>query len=66
MTVIWLSKRGKKWDEPAMAVPCPSCNAEVGAACNWGGRTHGARSAVADSLGFAAEASAPLLEDQGL
>ena len=51
MTVLWLTNRGKRWPEAAYAVPCSTCNVDIGKPC-LGPRTHPARAERAEVFGF--------------
>jgi hypothetical protein len=62
VTVRWLTNRGKHWPEPGYAIPCPTCNVEIGKAC-LSGFTHPGRNDRAAVFGFVAVADAPLLAD---
>jgi len=62
MSVVWQQKRGKRWTDPALAVPCPNCPAAQGEPCT---RKHGepTRTMIAEALGFVAQADTPLFGD---
>lgn len=51
MTVTWLSNRGKNWPEAGYAIPCPTCNVEIGRPCLTR-KTHLARNERAEVFGF--------------
>jgi hypothetical protein len=62
MTVTWTAKRGLEWPEAAYAVPCPSCNVEIGHPCQSALGTHLPRAERAQALGFVTIADGPLLK----
>jgi hypothetical protein len=61
--VIWTGP-GRKWTAIGMAVPCPTCNVEIGQPCDWrtfkrgggnydrGLETHAPRHDMAEVFGF--------------
>ncbi len=66
MTVIW-DGRGAQWDDPGLAVPCPTCNVEIGKPCDArvfklpaGVITHPVRGEMAVVFGFRAADGLPL------
>jgi hypothetical protein len=61
MTVIWRSDRGAHWPDAAYAIPCPTCNVEIGQPCDAQG-THLARAERVDVFGFVTDVQPPLLQ----
>lgn len=64
MPVTWDRRRGRRWDDAALAVPCPICNAEPGRICAVQiplmPESHPTRAMIAETLGFSATESLPL------
>lgn len=61
MTVLWLPTRGKHWPEAGYAIPCPTCNVEIGKPC-LAELTHLARNERAGVYGFVSVEPGPLFE----
>ena len=62
MSVVWQQKRGKHWNDAALAIPCPNCPAGQGEPCRRSGPHTATRAMIAEALGFVLQAEAPLLE----